>query len=178
MTRSESEKPKISPGFAARLKRLGAREKVHAIVLLRADDAGETVGKRQSRAEREAAVEAMRSSARQKLAELDAILDRFDGKNITWAISECLLVDGPRVIVTPGGAKGMMAALDKTDGKTLWTSPLTAMTAKPPETAPESPITLQLTAAATDAGGSAVSSAKIRLSVGPANISMPTRPRR
>jgi outer membrane protein assembly factor BamB len=50
------------------------------------------------------------------------ILERFDGKNITWAISECLLVDGPRVIVTPGGKKALMAALDKRTGKTVWTT--------------------------------------------------------
>jgi len=53
------------------------------------------------------------------------ILDRFGGKNITWAVSECLLVDGPRVIVTPGGTKALMAALDKRTGATLWiTEPL------------------------------------------------------
>jgi len=51
------------------------------------------------------------------------ILERFDGKNITWALSECVLVDGPRVIVTPGGKKALMAALDKTNGRTLWTTP-------------------------------------------------------
>ncbi len=51
------------------------------------------------------------------------ILDRFDAKNITWALSECLLVDGDHVIVTPGGSKALMAALDKRDGKTLWTTP-------------------------------------------------------
>jgi outer membrane protein assembly factor BamB len=50
------------------------------------------------------------------------ILERFGGKNITWAISECLLVDGPRVIVTPGGTKALMAALDKGTGETLWTT--------------------------------------------------------
>ncbi|MHC4105289.1 MAG: outer membrane protein assembly factor BamB family protein, partial [Planctomycetota bacterium] len=27
------------------------------------------------------------------------ILERFNAKNITWALSECLLIDGPRVIV-------------------------------------------------------------------------------
>ncbi len=48
------------------------------------------------------------------------ILDRFKAKNITWALSECLLVDGPRVIVTPGGAEAMMAALDKRTGATVW----------------------------------------------------------
>lgn len=76
----KSEKPKISPGFSTRLKRLGPREKVHAIVLLRAGDPDQAAAKRQSPAEREAAVEAMRSSAREALAELDDILDRFDGQ--------------------------------------------------------------------------------------------------
>jgi outer membrane protein assembly factor BamB len=53
------------------------------------------------------------------------VLERFGGKNITWAISECLLVDGPRVIVTPGGTKALMAALDKRTGATTWmTEPL------------------------------------------------------
>ena len=51
------------------------------------------------------------------------ILDRFDAKNITWGISECLLVDGPRVIVTPGGKKALVAALDKETGRTVWTTP-------------------------------------------------------
>jgi outer membrane protein assembly factor BamB len=51
------------------------------------------------------------------------ILDRFKGKNITWALSECLLIDGPRLIVTPGGEKALMAALDKRTGETIWTTP-------------------------------------------------------
>ncbi len=48
------------------------------------------------------------------------MLQRFGGRNITWAISECVLVDGPNVYVTPGGTKAYMAALDKTTGKTVW----------------------------------------------------------
>ena len=51
------------------------------------------------------------------------MLDRFGGRNITWAVSECLLVDGPRLIVTPGGEKALMAALDKKTGETVWTTP-------------------------------------------------------
>lgn len=51
------------------------------------------------------------------------ILERFQGKNITWALSECLLIDGPRVIVTPGGTEALMAALDKRTGETVWTTP-------------------------------------------------------
>lgn len=50
------------------------------------------------------------------------VLERFGGKNITWALSECLLVDGPRVIVTPGGEKALMAALDVRTGETVWTT--------------------------------------------------------
>jgi len=50
------------------------------------------------------------------------VLERFGARNITWALSECLLVDGPRVIVTPGGGKALMAALDKRDGSTVWTT--------------------------------------------------------
>jgi outer membrane protein assembly factor BamB len=50
------------------------------------------------------------------------ILERFEGENILWGLSECLLVDGDRVIVTPGGKKGAMAALDRKTGETRWTS--------------------------------------------------------
>lgn len=50
------------------------------------------------------------------------ILERFRAKNITWALSECLLVDGARVIVTPGGRKALMAALDRRNGQTVWTT--------------------------------------------------------
>ncbi len=50
------------------------------------------------------------------------ILERFAAKNITWALSECLLVDGPNLIVTPGGQKALMAALDKRTGRTVWTT--------------------------------------------------------
>lgn len=50
------------------------------------------------------------------------VLERFAGKNITWALSECLLVDGRRLIVTPGGRKALMAAMDKRTGETIWTT--------------------------------------------------------
>jgi outer membrane protein assembly factor BamB len=50
------------------------------------------------------------------------VFERFGGRNLTWALSECLLVDGPRVIVTPGGTQALMAALDKQNGATIWTS--------------------------------------------------------
>lgn len=48
------------------------------------------------------------------------VLERFDGKNITWGISESVLVDGDLVFVTPAGAKALMAALNKKTGETVW----------------------------------------------------------
>jgi outer membrane protein assembly factor BamB len=50
------------------------------------------------------------------------ILQRFGGRELTWAMAECVVVDGPRVLVTPGGSKALMAALDKTTGETVWAS--------------------------------------------------------
>ncbi len=51
------------------------------------------------------------------------VLDRFGGREITWGLSECLLADGPQLIVTPGGRRALMAALDKRTGRTVWTTP-------------------------------------------------------
>ena len=48
------------------------------------------------------------------------VLERFGAKNIQWGISECLLIDGDRLLVTPGGPKALMAALDKRTGETVW----------------------------------------------------------
>jgi outer membrane protein assembly factor BamB len=48
------------------------------------------------------------------------ILKEFGGSNINWLISESPLVDGNRLIVTPGGRGAGMAALDKMTGKTVW----------------------------------------------------------
>jgi outer membrane protein assembly factor BamB len=50
------------------------------------------------------------------------LLKEFGGSNINWLISESPLVDGNRLIVTPGGPGAGMAALDKMTGKTIWTS--------------------------------------------------------
>ena len=50
------------------------------------------------------------------------ILQEFGGRNIGWLISESPLVDGNRVIVSPGGRGAGMVALDKATGKTIWTT--------------------------------------------------------
>ena len=39
-----------------------------------------------------------------------------------WGYSESPLIDGDRVIVTPGGSDGAVAALDKSTGKVVWRS--------------------------------------------------------
>jgi len=48
------------------------------------------------------------------------ILREFGGSNPGWLISESPLIDGNRVIVTPGGSGAGMVALDKMTGKEIW----------------------------------------------------------
>jgi outer membrane protein assembly factor BamB len=50
------------------------------------------------------------------------IVDRFHGRVLHWGISESPLVEGDRVIVTPGGSGAAVVALDKMTGKVLWQS--------------------------------------------------------
>lgn len=50
------------------------------------------------------------------------ILREFGGDNPHWLISESPLIDGNRVIVSPGGKGAGIVALDKMTGKTVWTS--------------------------------------------------------
>ncbi len=50
------------------------------------------------------------------------ILKEFGGPQLQWLISESPLVDGPHVVVSPGGPGAGMVKLDKMTGKTVWTS--------------------------------------------------------
>jgi outer membrane protein assembly factor BamB len=50
------------------------------------------------------------------------ILQEYKGSNPHWLISESPLIDGNNLIVTPGGADACVVAMDKTNGKTVWTS--------------------------------------------------------
>ena len=50
------------------------------------------------------------------------ILREFGARNISWLLSESPLVDGSRVIVSPGGRNAGIVALDKMTGATLWTT--------------------------------------------------------
>ncbi len=44
------------------------------------------------------------------------------GKVPNWGYTESVLVDGNKVLCTPGGPKGTVAALDKNTGKVIWQS--------------------------------------------------------
>jgi outer membrane protein assembly factor BamB len=48
------------------------------------------------------------------------VFGEFEGQFPRWGMSECLLVDGSKVIATPGGKKASIVALDKNDGRVLW----------------------------------------------------------
>lgn len=50
------------------------------------------------------------------------ILKDFGGRNPKWLISESPLIDGDRLIVTPGGDGASIVALEKLTGKTVWTT--------------------------------------------------------
>ncbi len=48
------------------------------------------------------------------------LTDDFGGGRPEWGFSESPLVDGERVVMTPGGPAGTMVALNKKTGATLW----------------------------------------------------------
>lgn len=50
------------------------------------------------------------------------ILKEFGGSNITWGISESVLIDDGNVICTPGGSAATVVALNVQNGRTVWTS--------------------------------------------------------
>lgn len=49
-----------------------------------------------------------------------SLMDQFGARNIQWAFSESVLIDGNNLICTPGGLSATMVALDKATGKTVW----------------------------------------------------------
>ena len=50
------------------------------------------------------------------------MLEKFKAENIEWGIAESPLVDGDRVICTPGGPSENIVALNRFTGETVWTS--------------------------------------------------------
>ena len=49
-----------------------------------------------------------------------SLTEDFGGRMPMWSYRESPLVDGDKVIITPGGADAIMAALNKLTGETIW----------------------------------------------------------
>lgn len=49
-------------------------------------------------------------------------MSELGGKKPGWGFCESVTVDGPRVLCTPGGSEGSIAALNKQNGEVLWRS--------------------------------------------------------
>ena len=50
------------------------------------------------------------------------MLSEFGARNISWGISESPLIDGDRLIATPGGRDAGVVALNKSNGSLIWKS--------------------------------------------------------
>jgi len=111
--KDDPQKAKISPEFSARLARLGPRQKIRAIVMLRTDIAGEASTRRQSRAERQAVIEAIRKSAEPALVDIDGILERFDGKRLATNVDAlgCIPVETTAAGITALAASDHVKAI-------------------------------------------------------------------
>jgi len=48
------------------------------------------------------------------------LLERFGAEQAKFGFAECVLVDGQKIICTPGGPDASLAALNKSTGETLW----------------------------------------------------------
>jgi 4'-phosphopantetheinyl transferase EntD len=85
MTRKSSSipTPKISQELMSRLEQVGPRKKVRAIILLKSEGPEKPPNRRLSRAERQAAFEAIRMSAESSLADIDDILERYGARRLS-----------------------------------------------------------------------------------------------
>ena len=95
-------KAKLSPAFRSRLKGLGPTQKAKAVVVLATKGAASASGRRLSRAERKAALEAVRKSANAALPRIDETLELFDGQRLSAP-------DVLGAIVVESNAAGIMA---------------------------------------------------------------------
>lgn len=86
---------KISQEFAARLGRLGPEQRIRAIVVVNVKPQGRVRKERLSGPEKKAALDAIRGSARESLAEIDDILRRHGGTRLAATIDAlgCVVVE-------------------------------------------------------------------------------------
>ena len=50
------------------------------------------------------------------------VMKDFSGQNITWGVTETLVIDGNKIYVTAGGTTNNVIALNRLDGKLIWSS--------------------------------------------------------
>jgi outer membrane protein assembly factor BamB len=58
--------------------------------------------------------------ARGQLVKTIDLLERFRAAQAKFGFAECVLVDGEKIVCTPGGRDGSLVALDRKTGETLW----------------------------------------------------------
>jgi outer membrane protein assembly factor BamB len=51
------------------------------------------------------------------------IMKDFGGQNITWGVTETLVIDGNKLFVTVGGTTNNVVALNRMNGQLIWSSP-------------------------------------------------------
>jgi outer membrane protein assembly factor BamB len=54
------------------------------------------------------------------------LVEKFGARNLKWGMTESPVVDGDRVIYTPGGTDAVVVALNRFSGKTIWKSKVNA----------------------------------------------------
>ena len=59
-----------------------------------------------------------------ELFRVDLKAEHGGSKGDSWGYSESVLVDGDRLVCTPGGVKATMVALDKKTGRLIWACPV------------------------------------------------------
>lgn len=62
------------------------------------------------------------SAANGKVNWTKDVMTDLNGKNITWGVTETLVIDGNKLFVTLGGTTNNVIALNRLDGKLIWTS--------------------------------------------------------
>lgn len=104
---TDSQEPKISPAFNARLKQLDPEEEVRAIVLLCAALPGGPLESRPSKTARREKMRSIRDSLSGVLPDIDRILRRHRGKRLLSGIDALGAVP---VVTTAAGINALAAS--------------------------------------------------------------------
>ena len=101
------ENNKVSAEFQARLDRLGPEQRIRTVVLLKIGMTDGAPKRRQSRAERKAAIVAVRKFAEKALPEIDAILAQDGGMRLSKEVNA---LGSLSVETTPRGVAALAAS--------------------------------------------------------------------